>query len=94
MTSPRLVLVRALGYLAGTAALVAWAFQYGVERWEDAHCSGPDEGDCDLGVLTGFGWALGALVLAVAFVVVLEMWLRRRRRRRQRLASASADATR
>jgi drug/metabolite transporter (DMT)-like permease len=91
MTSPRAVLLRALTYLAGGLIVVGWAFQYGVERWDDANCGGPDEGDCDLGVLAGFGWGAGALVLWGLAVVVLELWLRRRR---QRLASASADATR
>jgi hypothetical protein len=90
MTSSRAVLLRVLAYLAGGLIVVGWAFQHGVERWEDAHCSGPDEGDCDLGFFTGFGWAAGAFVLVVVVVLAVELWLRRR----QRDASASADATR
>ncbi|WP_296601534.1 hypothetical protein [Nocardioides sp.] len=91
MSSPRAVLLRALAYLVGGVVLVVWAFQHGVERWDDAHCAGPDEGDCDLGMFTGFGWAAGALLLGVLAAVLLELWLRRRR---QRDASANADATR
>lgn len=92
MSSPRAVLLRALAYLAGGLIAVGWAFQHGVSRWEQANCSGPDdEGDCDLGVFTGFVWAGGAFVAVVVAVVVVELLLRRRR---QRVASASADATR
>lgn len=91
MSSPRAVLLRALAWMAGGLVVVGWAFGHGVTRWEDAHCVGPDEGDCDLGVLTGLGWAAGALVLWVLTVVLVELWLRRRR---QALASARADATR
>lgn len=92
MATSRAVLLRWLAYLVGGAALVLWAFQFGVERWDDANCSGPgDEGDCDLGVFSGFAWAGGALVSVIVAVVLVEWALRRRA---QRDASASADATR
>lgn len=90
MSSPRAVLLRALAYVVGGLIAVGWAFQYGSDRWSDAHC-GPDAGDCDLGLFEGFAWAAGAFALCVVSVVVLEMLLRRRR---QREASAKADATR
>ncbi len=93
MSSPRAVLLRALAYLVGGVVLVVWAFQHGVSRWEDANCSGPDEGDCDLGVFTGFAWAGGAVLGVVVVMVTVELVLLRRRRD-QRDASANADATR
>jgi len=73
------VLLRVIGYLAGTALLAYVAFLVGADYYDRTKCAGADPGDC-LGALAGFFWGVGAVVLCVLVVVVIEVVLWRRRR--------------
>lgn len=76
---------RFVGYLTATAILAFVAFFMGLAHFEHTECSGPDfDGECDVALLAGLGWSVGAIILALITVAIIEVILHSRRRRRSR----------
>lgn len=71
----------ALLWLVGLVLLPVLAFQLGVDHYDRTYCTGPgDDGDCDLGVLTGLMWGIGTL-LAYCVLTLVVAYARKRRSR-------------